>query len=130
VLLDLLVELVAFLAVLLGLVDLLAGLRVEFVALGGALAGLLVEFVPPVSELTGSFDELTLRLVLQVVVCQFYVLGVVNALCHGCRRFHYAPAFHRPGSRGAAATGQAVSLSSGRRAMLANAGGVLVPAGT
>jgi len=49
VLLDRLVELVALLPVSLGLVDLLSGLRVEVVPLGGTLRGELVEIVAPVA---------------------------------------------------------------------------------
>jgi len=74
VLLDLLVELVALFAVFLGLIDLLAGLRVEVVAVGGALGGHLVQLVPSVAQLPGAFDELTLRSVLKIVLRKVHVV--------------------------------------------------------
>jgi len=56
VLLDLLVELVALLAVFLGLVDLLTGLSVEVVPAGRPLGNQLVQVVPSVAELAGELD--------------------------------------------------------------------------
>ncbi len=66
-LLDLLVELVALLAVFLGLIDLLASLRVQVVTGGGPLGRHLVQLVPSVAELAGEFDELAFRFVFEIL---------------------------------------------------------------